>query len=122
MEEWEPISLNELFDEIQKTEKDLDGELKNFWDLIKIDPIKWEEKEYGEMGGGFWVVAICGNKVIWFNDIEEGFNISNYKIFGEIDGYWCNQDEIAWSVARLFELVKFGGDVIGQADGPYNIL
>ena len=74
MEEWEPISLNELFDEIQKTEKDLDGELKNFWDLIKIDPIKWEEKEYGEMGEGFWVVAICGNKVIWFNDIEEGFN------------------------------------------------
>ena len=113
MKEWEPISLSELFDEIQKTEKDLDGELKNFWDLIKIDPIKWEEKEYGEMGGGFWVVAICGNKVIWFNDIEEGFNISNYKIFGEIDGYWCNQDDLIWSLTKLFDLLKFGREIVG---------
>lgn len=118
MEQWEPITLNELFSEIQKTEKDLNGELKNFWDLIKIDPTKWEEKEYGEMGGGFWIVAICGYKVIWYNDIEEGFNISNYKMFGEIEDYWCNQEELDCSVARLFELVRFGGEVIGGAGGP----
>ena len=106
MEEWEPISLSELFDEIQKTEKDLDVELKNFWDLIKIDPVKWEEKDYGEMGGGFWVVAICGYKIIWFNDIEEGFNISDYKTFGEIENYCCNQDELVHVVYRLFQLLK----------------
>lgn len=117
MEEWEPISLSELFDEIQKTEKDLDGELKNFWDLIKIDPIKWKEKEYGEMGGGFWIVAICGNKVIWFNDIEEGFNISDYKTFGKIEYYSCNQDDLIWSLTKLFDLLKFGSE-IGGIRGP----
>lgn len=113
MEEWEPISLSELFDEIQKTEKDLDGELKNFWDLIKIDPIKWEEKEYGEMGGGFWVVAICGNKVMWYNDIEEGFNISDYKTFGKIEYYSCNQDDLIWSLTKLFDLLKCGREIVG---------
>ena len=113
MEEWEPISLSELFNEIEKTEKDLDGELKNFWNLIKIDPIKWEEKEYGEMGGGFWVVAICGNKVMWYNDIEEGFNISDYKTFGKIEYYSCNQDDLIWSLTKLFDLLKFGREIDG---------
>ena len=109
MEGWEPISFNELYDEILKTEKDLNGELKNFWDLIKIDPIKWKEKKHGELGGGFWVVAIFGHQVIWYNDIEEGFNISDYKNYGQIDGYYCNQDELSESIIRLFDLIKFGG-------------
>jgi hypothetical protein len=117
MEQWEPISLNELYSEILKTEKDLNGELKNFWNLIKIVPVKWKEDEYGMLGGGFWVVAICGYKVVWYNDIEEGFNISEYKTFGKIEDYWCNQDELIGSVSRLFELVKFGGEDIGGSRG-----
>lgn len=118
MNEWKPISLTKLYDKIQQTETDLNGELWNFWQIIKIDPTKWEEKQYGELGSGFWVVAICGTKVIWYNDIEEGFNISDYKTFGEIEGYYCNQDELNWAVIRLFDLIKFGGDIIGQAGPP----
>jgi hypothetical protein len=37
MPEWKPISLSELYDQIQKTETDLNGDLWNFWQLIKID-------------------------------------------------------------------------------------
>lgn len=118
MEQWEPISFNDLHNEIQKTEKDLDEELKNFWDLIKIDPIKWEEKEYGEMGGGFWVVAIFGHQVIWYNDIEEGFNISDYKTFGIIEDYWCDQDELVHVIYRLVEFVKGEREAIGGRRGP----
>lgn len=116
--EWEPISLAELQEQIQKTETELTGELWNFWQLIKIDPTKWAEKGYGDEGGGFWVVAICGPKIIWYNDIEDGFNISDYRIHGEIEGYYCNQDELSWAVRRLFGLVKFGGEISGQAGLP----
>lgn len=84
---WTPIKITELYDEILKGEKELQGELFNFWELIKIYPEKWEEKEYGSEGGGFWVVAICGRRVIWYNDIEGGFNISNYSQYGIIDEY-----------------------------------
>ncbi|WP_316633023.1 hypothetical protein [uncultured Flavobacterium sp.] len=122
MEQWGPISLNELYDKIQKIEKDLDGELKNFWDLIKIDPIKWEEKEYGELGGGFWVVGIFGHQVIWYNDIEEGFNISDYKTFGKIEDYWCNQDELVHVVYRLFRLVKGEGGLMRREGPSQNIV
>ncbi|MCH5716892.1 hypothetical protein [Niabella hibiscisoli] len=121
MIEWRPISLIELYDQIYKTETNLNGELWNFWQLIKIGPVKWIETGYGSEGGGFWVVAICGTKIIWYNDIEEGFNISNYNVYGEIDGYFCNQDELNEAVTRLFDLVKFGGDVIGHGSSPINL-
>ena len=118
MQEWEPITLDELYKEIIKSENDLTEEEKNFWNLIKIEPIKWEEKEYGELGGGFWVVAICGSRIIWYNDIEEGFNISSYKTFGKIEGYWCNQDELIWPIKKLFDLAKSGEEVTGFFRGP----
>lgn len=112
---WKPISELELLDEIQKTETELIGDLWNFWQLIRIDPEKWSEPEFGSEGGGFWVVGVCGKKVIWYNDIEQGFNISDYKTYGKIDGYYCNQDQLNWAVISLFDLVKFGGDVTGRA-------
>ena len=121
MMEWQPISETELYNEIQKTELDLNGDLWNFWQLIRIDPTKWKEETFGEQGGGFWVVAICGTKVVWYNDIEDGFNISEYKTYGQIGAYYCNQDELSWAVIRLFDLVKFGGDIAGQAGPPQPI-
>ncbi|MBE0392927.1 hypothetical protein [Flavobacterium sp. PL002] len=120
MMEWKPITLIELYDEIQKTENDLNGELWNFWQLLKIEPEKWAEEQYGNEGGGFWVVAICGKKIIWYNDIEDGFNISDYKNYGQIDQYYCNQEEISSAVTRLFDLIKFSGNIIGQAGPPIN--
>jgi len=93
---WQPITLNELHIEIRKTEHELKGGPLRLWEHIKIAPEKWKEKYYGTEGGGFWVVALLGKQVVWYNDIEEGFNISNYTNYGEIDDYWCNQDEISW--------------------------
>jgi hypothetical protein len=121
MEKWTPISKIELLGEIQKTEIELNGELWNFWQMIKIEPEKWQESEFGNEGGGFWVVAICGKKVIWYNDIEEGFNISDYNDYRKIAGYYCNQDELNWSVMRLYDLIKFGGDIVGQAGAPQSL-
>jgi hypothetical protein len=104
--EWKPISLSELQNQIETTEVDLKGELANFWQLIKIEPTKWSEKEYGDEGNGFWVVAITKTKVVWYNDIEEGFNISDYDTHGQINGYYSNEDELRWALATLFEIVK----------------
>lgn len=118
---WTPITLTELYDHINTTENELNGELLNFWNLIKVEPKKWSEEEYGKEGGGFWVVAICGTRAIWFNDIEEGFNISTYRTFGKLDDYYCNQDELKFSVLQLFDLVKFQGNVVGQKGEPENL-
>ncbi|MBB5620897.1 hypothetical protein HDE69_001950 [Pedobacter cryoconitis] len=103
---WTPISLKKLENLILSGELELEDELLNFWNLIKIEPRKWQEQEYGDEGGGFWVVAIFGNEVIYYNDIEEGFNISKYETYGQIKEYWCNQSELNWIIIGLYERMK----------------
>lgn len=119
--EWTPITLEEVYDMILATEQELNGELLNFWELIRIFPEKWNEDTYGKTGNGFWVVGLIGRRVIYFNDIEEGFNISDYKSYGKIDNYFCNQDRLRWAIQELYDLIKFGGYVQGQAGPPINL-
>lgn len=54
------------------------------WRCIAIAPSKWGLSPLGDLGGGFWVVAIFGDSVIWYNDIEDGYNVSTYPTLGEI--------------------------------------
>lgn len=115
---WQPALITEIYDQILNTETRLNGELWNFWQLIKIDPEKWQEATYGQVGNGFWVVAICGQRVIWFNDIEEGFNISIYQSYGHLNEYWCNQYQLDEAIIQLHDLIRFGGDITGQASPP----
>jgi hypothetical protein len=41
--------------------------------------------------------------VLWYNDIEDGFNVSTFVERGRIpeNEYWCNQDEIGWALPKL---------------------
>jgi hypothetical protein len=104
---WTPVSFNDLYDMIIHAEYRLTGEPLNFWKLIKILPEKWQEPQYGKEGGGFWVVAICGYNVIWYNDIEDGFNISRYNKYGTISEYQCCQVLLDDAVIGLLGQLKF---------------
>jgi hypothetical protein len=121
MSEWTPISLKDLEEEIRDGESRLKGKLLDFWRLVKIVPEKWEEKTYGKEGGGFWVVAICGKRVIWFNDIEDGFNISPYKKYGRIEEYYCDQDGLDEIIIRFFNAAKSDGQLPWQLGAPQEI-
>lgn len=101
---WEPISLEELNSEIGIAKSFLKDELLAFWELIKIEPEKWLEPEYGNESGGFWVVGLFGNKAIWYNDIEEGFNVSTYNNYGTLDEYGAEQDNLNWTLGKIFKV------------------
>ncbi len=103
---WTPISLADLSKLISEAEKEMNAEITSFWNLVKINPEKWQEKSYGKEGNGFWVVGIIGKQILWYNDIEEGFNISAYLHYGEIEEYFCNQDELNISASNMFRMIK----------------
>lgn len=103
---WTPISRKKVEDRILRGEQELPDEALNLWNLIKVEPRKWQTEEFGEMGDGFWVVAIFGNEVIYYNDIEEGFNISPFEDYGQIKEYWCSQSELNWVIAQLLYRIK----------------
>ena len=94
MSSWRPISEGEIWDLINRAWEKMSLPQRRLWEAIKVDPMKWQEDTYGAMGGGFWVVAIYGSTVVWYNDIEDGFNKSKWTIPGTIDEYWCNQSEL----------------------------
>lgn len=78
-----------------------DDAVRSEWERLRIEPEKWRCSPWGDSTGGFWAVAIDDGQVLWFNDIEEGFNWSSYSTRGTIDKYFCNQDNLETILERL---------------------
>ncbi len=86
------------------------------WEAVRIEPEKWQQHPYGDQGEGFWVVALVGRTVIWYNDLEEGFNRSRYSSYGTIGDYWCNQDELELTMQYLMSALERGSDLVRLGD------
>ncbi|GGY21785.1 hypothetical protein GJV26_26975 [Massilia dura] len=115
---WAPISEAELWDKIIGAEGRMSPHIFRLWEVIKITPEKWSEKSYGMDGGGFWVVAVIGNRAIWFNDIEDGFNCSSYIVTGKLTEYFCNQDELEMAVQNILTIIEVGHDFSVRCSAP----
>jgi hypothetical protein len=102
---WKPISKAYLLGHIEVAEYEMTPVELALWSNIRTRPIKWQLPPWGDMGGGFWVVAVFGQQCIWFNDIEDGFNVSNYLHFGTIGSYECSQSELQDCVRSNFASV-----------------
>ncbi len=73
--------LNEIF---IHEEMLLEGLPKGFWRLIKLSsPEIWEMPEEVELEYA-WVVAIMGNRCVFYDEINEGFIITRYERHGEL--------------------------------------
>lgn len=105
---WQPVKLNWLENELEIQFWLLSEPEKKLWNLIRIQPEKWSLPPLGDLGGGFYVVAIFGSQVLWFNDIEDGFNISTYKTHGVIAEYHSNQNELYHSISYLYSNLQSG--------------
>jgi len=113
-ENWTPITLEELLKLINQGVDKMTIEQKEFWKEIAINPVKWKEEDYGKEGNGFWVVGYKNNKVIWYNDIEDGFNISSFDKKGVINEYGAEQDELQWTIQKMKnDTITSGDDIIG---------
>jgi hypothetical protein len=100
---WEPISRESLGRLIVKELAEARPEDQALFTSAAVEPAKWQLSPWGDLGGGFWVVAVMEDRVLWYNDIEDGFNVSHFVTFGTIPSteYWCNQDELRWAIPAL---------------------
>ena len=103
-----PKVLTELLDLIAHGERKLESDELRLWTRIKISPERWPAGNYGEETGGFWVVGIIGNQVLWYNEIEEGFAFSEFTEFGRIDELRYEQDDLNIPIFRLMRYFKDG--------------
>ena len=112
MVDWTPISQNALLARISQGYARMTRAQQRLWDAIRIKPEKWQQHPYGDKGGGFWAVGLVGQTVIWYNDVEDGFNRSVYSAHGLIDDYWRNDDELDVTIQYLTNALSGGQDLL----------
>ena len=81
----------------------VESEIERFWNRIKTKSQKWILPPWSNKGEGFWMVAIIGQQCIYYNDIEDGFNVSKCSHFGHINNYYCNQDELLFCIRFFYQ-------------------
>ena len=118
---WKPISEASLWDLINAAENRMNISQARLWEVIRIEPAKWSEASYGKEGNGFWAVAVIGDTVVWYNDIEYGFNRSKYSSFGSIGEYWCNQDELELTLQFILDAIETGQDSAPRVGHQYRV-
>lgn len=99
MDKWCAFPKKDLMMELFMAEQVLDTKEDKLWSQIKISPEIWTCNDV--FTENFWVVAKYKNWVIWYNDIEEGFNLSKYKNEGEIIEYGASQQELNFAIREL---------------------
>lgn len=101
--EWTPIDREDLQRWIERGLAAGGAGVRALFGRIAREPVKWQLHPWGDAGGGFWVVAVRGNRVVWFNDIEDGSNVATFTDEGVIpsEEYGCNQDELHMALDTL---------------------
>ena len=101
---WRPASKESILKDIEYCNDilSLQPDCLKFWEYVKIEPEKWIEKTMAEING-FWVVAIMGKSIIYYNDVEEGYNCSPFTTYGIIDEYYPVQIELYQMIESLYE-------------------
>jgi hypothetical protein len=105
---WEALSETELWQMLNDAWPKMSVREQRLWELMRIAPQKWKQSPYGDQGGGFWAVAVIGSWVVWYNDIEDGFNTSRYSEHGHIAEYWCNQDKLDVCIRQILSCIDLG--------------
>jgi hypothetical protein len=100
---WRPLSLTDLQAIVERDLTACSDEQRAFFRQIAIQPAKWHQSPWGDQAGGFWAVAVIDDRVLWYNDIEEGFNVSRFTKWGTIpkNEYSCNQDSLLEALRHL---------------------
>ncbi|QDT53461.1 hypothetical protein Pan44_14780 [Caulifigura coniformis] len=98
---WTPIALEELESLVDAGLRKMSPAERIWWTSIRIVPQKWKLSPWGNEGGGFWVVAVVGNSCVYYNDIEDGFNVSRFQTPGHINNYFCNHAELQLVIRQL---------------------
>jgi hypothetical protein len=100
--EWQPMTVDAVKKIIEGDLKECDDEQVSAFKKYAVEPYAAPILRYGEMEIAV-VVARRGDEVIYWEDVEEGFNLSPVSPNGQILEHWCNQDELRFALNAWIE-------------------
>ncbi len=106
MDDWQPATIENIKLIVATGLSACDAEQRAAFERYRVEPFRAPIVRYGETGTVV-VVARNGNEVMYYEDVEEGFNVSPIAPEGLILEHWCNQDELpfalnAWIEGRFY--------------------
>lgn len=80
----------------------LEPQSRDVWEKIAIKPERWRSGQYGGKRWE-WVVAVTGNRCLYYNSVEEGWGWGSFSVPGIISGYHWQQDELLHQVHHVVD-------------------
>jgi hypothetical protein len=90
---WKPATMDEVKGILEGELQACNFEQTAIFRQYGVEPHFAPILRYG-ITGNVVVVARKSDEVIYWEDIEEGFNISLEGLNGQVLEHWCNQDEL----------------------------
>jgi hypothetical protein len=90
---WQPATVEDVKQIIEGDLQKCDDEHVAVFRRYAVEPYLAPILRYGKLERVV-VVARRGDEVIYWEDVEEGFNRSQVAPDGRILEHWCNQDEL----------------------------
>jgi hypothetical protein len=102
METWRPITAAELDELIASQLLGCEPSIAAVFESYKVAPFAAPIERNGRIESVF-VVARKDNEVMYYEDVEEGFNFSPISPDGRILEHWCNQDDLGIALRRWLD-------------------
>ena len=106
--EWLPATIEDVRMILDGDLQECDPEQTATFKKYAVEPYLAPIVRYGELEQVV-VVARNGDEVMYWEDVEEGFNLSPIASDGKILEHWCNQDELRYAVNSWIEGRSAGG-------------
>lgn len=97
MDEWQPATVDEVNKIVARDLKTCDAEQLVAFKTYQVEAFSAPIMRYGKMESVI-VVARNRNQVIYYEDVEHGFNVSPISSNGTVLEHWCNHDELRFAL------------------------
>jgi hypothetical protein len=97
MDDWQPATIAEVKEIVARDLRACDAEQLAAFEKYRVEPFSAPIVRYGETESVV-VVARHGDQVIYYEDVEDGFNVSPVDPDGRVLEHWCNQDELRFAL------------------------
>jgi len=97
MDDWQPATIVKVNEIVARDIKACDAEQLAAFSNYRIEPFSAPIVRHGQVENVV-VVARNGDQVIYYEDVEHGFNVSPMSPDGQILEHWCNDDELRFAL------------------------
>lgn len=100
MNEWRPATESDVQNIMIEDQRLFTDEQRELFDKYSVSLERVQIRRFNKLENAF-IVAKKGPSVLYYEDVEEGFNVSHRLIKGIIEDSGCEQDTLGIGLLKL---------------------